>query len=147
LRATVKKVHFDTALNLVWAFLGVLALASTVRAAAFTRPHRRPAWLHIIGVALIIAALFPYISATDDLVRTEDLVPKHAPNDSSPAKKAPNSNLIRLYETLDTPLACATCSVSIVFLVVWLILLPPLKRDRRLAPARAGRSPPLIATL
>jgi uncharacterized membrane protein HdeD (DUF308 family) len=140
-------VHFDTALNLVWALLGVIALASTVCAAVHARSHRRPAWLHIIGVALIIAALFPYISATDDLVWTENLATQHADDHSSPAKKTSNSNLIRLYETLDTPLACATCSLSIVFLAIWFVLLPTLKRDRRAAPTRAGRSPPVAASV
>lgn len=140
-------MHFDTALNLVWALLGALALASTVRAAVVAHAHRRPAWLHIIGVALIIAALFPYISATDDLVWTETLASQHADDHSSPAKKAPNSNLIRLYETLDTPLAPATCSLSIIFLAIWLIMVPTLKRIRRFAPAWAGRSPPLVVTV
>jgi hypothetical protein len=136
-------VHFDTALNLVWLFLGVVALGSTIRAAIRARNSRSSAYLHIIGVALIVAALFPYISATDDLVRSESLSTQQDRDHSSSGKKTPNDNLIRLYETLDTPLACSTCILTLTFFPVWLILAPILKRDRRVAPACAGRSPPL----
>jgi hypothetical protein len=133
-------VHFDTALNLVWSFLGLIALGSTVRA-AFRRGNSP--WLHVIGVALIVAALFPYISATDDLVRSETLSSLPDRDHSSSGKKAPNDNLIRLYETLDSPLACAACVLTLTFFAVWLILLPAFTRHPRIAPAIAGRSPPL----
>ena len=69
-----KECSCDTALNLLWLALGVFALASTLR----SRRHRAgfahvPVWLHVCGVALIIAALFPYISATDDVLRIQHM--------------------------------------------------------------------------
>jgi hypothetical protein len=137
-------VHFDTALNLAWVLLGVIALAGTVRASVRrNRIHRCSVWLHVIGVALIIAALFPYISATDDLVRSEDLGAAHHHNQSPFEKRNPNKNLIRLYETLDSPLACATCTLTVTFVAVWITLPSRIILDRRIAPALAGRSPPL----
>jgi hypothetical protein len=133
-------VHFDTALNLVWLFLGSIALGCTTRAAI--RGSKSP-WLHVIGVALIVAALFPYISATDDLVRSEPLSTQPHKDHPFSGKKPSNNNLIRLYETLDSPLACATCVLTLTFFAVWMILLPALGWDRGVAPAFAGRSPPL----
>jgi hypothetical protein len=134
-------VHFDTALNLVWLVSGLLALSSTLRASV--RCGKSP-WLHVIGVALIVAALFPYISATDDLVRSESLGAQPDKPHSSPAKKSPNSNLIRLYETLDSPLACNTCVLTLTFFTAWMVLTAVLSQVSRVAPAIAGRSPPLL---
>jgi hypothetical protein len=137
-------VHFDTALNLAWLLLGIGALASTLRATMRRSAYNRSsAWLHVVGVALIVAALFPYISATDDLVRSENLSTREKQDHSSPGKKTPNDNLIRLYETLDSPLACPTCILTLTFFSIWLIFLPKSERDHQVAPACAGRSPPL----
>jgi len=139
-------VHFDTALNLVWLLLGFIALASTVRAAIRkSGTNHTSAWLHVIGVALIVATLFPYISATDDLVRSEALSTQQDQSHSPSGKKSPNDNLIRLFETLDSPLACETCIFMLTFLAMWVISLPLARRDGRIAPACAGRSPPLLS--
>jgi hypothetical protein len=141
-------VRFDTALNLIWVLLGIIALAGTIRAHVRRAPKiASSGWLHIVGVALIIAALFPYISATDDLVRSEDLTTTQHQDHSSPAKKNPNENLIRLYETLDSPLACAICAYTVVFFAVWLVFTLIITADHRVAPACAGRSPPLPAAI
>jgi membrane protein YdbS with pleckstrin-like domain len=138
-------VHFDTALNVVWCLLGAVALASAIRAGICRNtPNRSGAWLHIIGVALIVAALFPYISATDDLVRSEDLTNNQHTQDHSSGKKTPNDSLIRLYEALDTPLLSPACAFVMTFFAVWFVFLPVAKRARRIAPACAGRSPPLV---
>jgi hypothetical protein len=92
---------------------------------------------------LIVAALFPYISATDDLVRSEDLTNQHT-QDHSSGKKTPNDNLIRLYEALDSPLLSPTCAFVLTFFAVWLVFLPVAKCAHRIAPTCAGRSPPLV---
>ena len=139
-------MHFDTALNLVWLLLGIVGLASTIRAAIRRRvAGRSPAWLHVVGVALIIAALFPYISATDDLVRSDNFSSQQASNHSQNGKKAPNANLVRLYEILDTPLACGVWVLTLTFFAVWRMSAPALKRIYRFAPSCAGRSPPLLS--
>ena len=140
-------MHFDTALNLLWVVLGIAALASTIRATLIRNPHPSAAWLHIIGVALIVAALFPYISATDDLVRTEHLTSTHGQHQSSSGKKTPTDNLIRLYETLDSPLACATCAIAITFFAIWVVFVPIASWNRNTASECVGRSPPLFTAI
>lgn len=123
--------------------MGVIALASVIRSSIRRDvPHKSGAWLHIIGVALIVAALFPYISATDDIVRTEDLATHHGQNHSG--KKTPNDNLIRLYEALDSPIVSPACAFVMTFFAIGLVFLPTVKRAYRVAPACAGRSPPFV---
>ena len=137
-------MQFDIALNLVWLALGVVALSFAVRAALNARPaNRSSAWLHTVGVALIVAALFPYISATDDLVRSENLTTQNRDHGRS-GTKAPNDNLIRLYETLDSPLACVTCTLTLTFFAIWIVFAPALKPYWRVAPSSTGRSPPAL---
>lgn len=139
-------MHFETALNLVWLLLGIIALGGTVRAVRANPANRSSAWLHIVGVALIVAALFPYISATDDLVRSEGLSTQQDRDHTSSGKKSPNDNLIRLYETLDSPIACTTCTLTLTFFALWVVLAPVTQQDRRVAPASIGRSPPALVT-
>ena len=137
-------MHFETALNLVWLLLGLLALVSTIRA-ALRRPRearRGPAWLHIVGVGLIAAALFPYISATDDVLRIEHFNSQHDQRHSG--KQSRTDNLIRLYEAMDAPLVCRVCDVAIVLFFVALVLTPSPSVYNRIAPLQAGRSPPFL---
>lgn len=138
-------MHFETALNVVWLLLGVFALASTVRAELrrSAEPKRAPAWLHIVGVGLIVAALFPYISATDDVLRIEQFNAQHDRRHSG--KQSRTDDLIRLYETMDTPLVCRTAEVAITLFFVCLIFTPVLRAINRIAPSPSGRSPPLTA--
>ena len=139
-------MHFETALNLIWLLLGLFALASTCRATLRKNadPRSGSAWLHIIGVGLIVAALFPYISATDDVLRIEHFQAQH--NQSHPGKHSRTDDLVRLYETMDTPLVCRVAEVVITFSFVSLISTPVLRAIDRIAPSPSGRSPPAIAT-
>ena len=134
---------FEHALNIIWFLLGVVALAMTlrVRARRSEANDRAPAWLHICGVALIIAALFPYISATDDVLRIQHLNIEHRHDQTE--KKTANDQLIRLYETMDTPLVCTVQQISLVFFFVSLLFLPTTRILRRSVPLASGRSPPL----
>jgi len=138
-------VHFETALNLVWVLLGGSALINTIHS-SFTRNPARThdsRWLHIVGVALIVAALFPYISATDDVLRIEHFKTHHNPH--HPSKQSQNDDLMRLYETMDSPLVGRITEVSVVFFFVSVIFVPVAQAIGRIAPFRAGRSPPLLA--
>lgn len=138
-------MHFESALNLVWLALGLIALAGVVRA-TFRRAKETstpPIWLHIVGVGLIVAALFPYISATDDVVRIEHFNAQHNPQHSN--KQSQADNLVRLYETMDTPLVCRVAEVVLTFFFVSLVFTPVLQTIERITPFRAGRSPPLAA--
>ncbi|HWF46516.1 MAG TPA: hypothetical protein VG168_05890 [Bryobacteraceae bacterium] len=140
-------MHFDTTLNLVWALLGLLALSGTVRSEYFgcarTRGHR---WLHVVGVALIVVALFPYISATDDILRIEhmnsELEHGHANGSSSGQKQ--NDDLMRLYETMDSPLIASFCQLIFTFCFFAFVITITLSTLSRNAPHGAGRSPPVF---
>ncbi len=138
-------MHFEVVLNLAWLSLGVLALGGTVRTTCFQkRPHTR-GWLHVVGVALIVAALFPYISATDDVLSIEHFKAQHDSNHSG--KKTQNDTLMRLYETMDTPLVCQVRQVALVWFFIAIVSFPVVRLIERAAPFRAGRSPPALASL
>jgi len=136
-------VHFEAALNVTWLVLGLCALASAGRSALKRAPGARktPVWLHLVGVALIVAALFPYISATDDVLRIEQFSSQHNPHQQS-SKRNDASNLIRLYETLDSPLLSRACEILLTLFVVCLICTPVVILSNPTAPLAAGRSPP-----
>jgi hypothetical protein len=146
-------VQFETALNLIWFVLGVLALASTVRsrlhsACAYRLKYavHSPVWLHVCGVALIVSALFPYISATDDVLRIEHMnvgqVPGHH---QETGKKAGIDGLIRLYETMDTPVIGAVREIAFILFFVAMVVVPVRRRVDRSTPLQSGRSPPLTS--
>ncbi len=138
-------MRFEAALNLVWLLLGVIALASTIRAALrrSSEEKRASAWLHIVGMALIVAALFPYISATDDVVRIEHLTAQE--NSHHPAKKSGTDDLIRLYETMDTPLVARIPVLIFTLFFISFVVAPTIRLVGHFAPADGGRSPPLPA--
>lgn len=140
-----ERVHFETALNVAWLLLGALALACTLHAAFRGKPQERraPPWLHVVGVALIVAALFPYISATDDILRIEHFSSQQDPH--HPRRQSKTDDLIRLYEAMDTPLVCPVSEVALTFFFVSLVFAPLVRLIERIAPSEAGRSPPLPA--
>ena len=143
------KVHFEAALNVVWFVLGVIALASTIRAAFHPSAveSRTPAWLHVVGVALIVAALFPYISATDDVLRIEHF---NSQQNHHSSKQSQNDDLMRLYEAMDSPLVCRVSEVALTFFFISLVFTPvehgdrPHRAFRRRAVRRHSRANPLI---
>ncbi len=138
-------MQFETALNTVWLALGVFALASTIRARLHTAKFVRsaPVWLHVCGVAMIVAALFPYISATDDILRIQhmDIQQTHDRQHQSD-RRSSNDGLMRLYETMDTPLICAVQQITISTFFTVLVAKLSATIVTRHAPATSGRSPP-----
>ena len=138
-------MQFETALNVVWLVLGVLALALTAHAALRRPPERRRrrAWLHVVGVGLIVAALFPYISATDDVVRIEHFSSQHDSHHSG--KHSKTDELIRLYEAVETAWVSPVSELALIFFFVGLVFAPVVRLIERIAPSEAGRSPPLPA--
>jgi hypothetical protein len=138
-------VHFDTALNLAWGTLGLLALARTIRDTfrRMSNANRAPACLHVVGVALIVAALFPYISATDDVLRIDHFNSEQ--DHRHPAKKHSNGDLIRLYETMDTPVISPVVTLAFTLFFVSLVILPASALIERSERFESGRSPPPIS--
>lgn len=139
-------MQFDSALNLIWLLLGICALASILRTRRKRSgaPHHAPIWLHVCGVALILAALFPYISATDDVLRIEHMDAQQASghHPQQPGKKGPIDSLLRLYEAMDTPVVCAVREISFTLFFISLVIAPVLRVVNRSAPLKSGRSPP-----
>lgn len=137
-------MHFEAALNLLWVSLGLIALANAIRTGLHRSAagRRRPGWLHIVGVALIVLALFPYISATDDVLRIEHFNAQQNPR--HPAKQTQNDGLMLLYQTMDSPLVCRIAEVALTFFFISLIFTPLVALIHRSAPFEAGRSPPLL---
>jgi hypothetical protein len=141
-------VHFDTALNSIWLALGILACARAVRATRRSTGSGSPESCYsafngfrVAGVVLLLAALlFPFISATDDVVRIEHL--RGQSNHSSSSQRGPTDDLIRLYQTMDTPLVCAVLRVSLTLFFVLLIATSVVRRIDRSRPFESGRSPP-----
>jgi hypothetical protein len=142
-------VQFDTALNVIWLSLSVLALASTLRSrrARFGIALHLPPALHVCGVALILAALFPYISATDDIVRIQHHLQQAPDHRGQSGKKCPNESLLRLYEALDTPIISPTAQISFVLLFIAVVLVPLLRMVSRTLTYTSGRSPPFASRL
>jgi hypothetical protein len=136
-------VHFDTALNLAWLLSGVIALAATLGLSrrVSSKKNRLSGWLHLIGVAAIVVALFPYISATDDLLRIEHFNTQQAHQNGS--KHSSSDDLLRLYETLDSPLLCNTCRIILTLIFLSLLAAPAHNLVRRSVTLITGRSPPL----
>ena len=155
-------MQFDATLNLAWAVLGLFALVATVRVALRQRSlNSAPRWLLIVG--LIVTALFPYISASDDILRLGNT--EHSFNLAAAAHSASNDraaislaadsrrqsqngerhqadDLLRLYETLDTPLVCRLVAITFYFLLISVIAALTCARATCVAPDVAGRSPP-----
>lgn len=135
---------FDTALNAVWVLLGAIALAWTLCARYRSAPNRsvRETSLYVIRLALVLAALFPYVSATDDVVRIQSFDQQH--DQGHPATQNQNKNLIRLYETMDTPLVCRVQEITFILFFVALVITPVAHWSTRSEPAESGRSPPVF---
>ena len=140
----LKPMAFDTALNAVWVLLGALAVGWTLRARYRTCPGRsvRSTSLHAVRLALVLAALFPYVSATDDVVRIQTL--NQHQDRSHPPKQSQNQNLLRLYETMDTPLVCRVQEITFILFFLALVVTPVVKCSTWSEPSESGRSPPAL---
>jgi hypothetical protein len=119
-------VRFDTILNLLWLLLGLSAVLATIR----IKPRRKG--LRVLGAALVVAALFPFISATDDLLRIEQAA----------QPDGPNGQLVRLYLNMETPLEARAPQLTYSVSFTQLITKPVQRRIERSEPLRLGRSPP-----
>jgi hypothetical protein len=150
-------VQFDTALNAIWLVLGAFALANTLRSRHFRTRSHAPAWLHVSGVALVFATLFPYISATDDVLRIQRadqrITARHDNSRSSQAdkkssheggKKSSTDALIRLFEAMDTPVVCTVRKICFTLFFVALVVASVQRIVTREVIFKSGRSPPLL---
>jgi hypothetical protein len=132
-------LQFDAILNLAWAVLGALALLRTFCASrrVARQSSRRRQLFEAVGIASIIIALFPFISATDDVLRVEQYAAQHQ---QSPGGH--HSDLIRLFETADHSLVTGCSQIGLTLVFLELVLVLPYSCASRVTPLSAGRSPP-----
>jgi hypothetical protein len=134
-------LQFDATLNLAWALLGILALLGTVCASRHDARHssRRRQLFEAVGVASIVIALFPFISATDDVLRVEQYASQH---DNQQSPSGHHNDLLRLFETADHSLVARCSQVGLTLVFLEPIIVVACSSASRIVPLTAGRSPP-----
>ncbi len=88
---------------------------------------------------LIVAALFPYISASDDVLRLEHFIEQQKQG-TSPTSQS--NELMRLYQALDSPVIASARQTTLTLLFVMLagpLVVPLIERS---LPSKCGRAPP-----
>jgi hypothetical protein len=93
-------------------------------------------------VGLIVTALFPFISATDDVLRIEQIAGQHQSPYSS--QRGPNADLLRLYQIMETPLVGAVAEISVTLVFILFVVNHLIQLIDRTAPFESGRSPPFF---
>jgi hypothetical protein len=145
-------VTFDTALNVLWCAIGVVALLSLFLSERRKGPGNETGrWHRVVAVLLTTVSLFPCVSATDDefcfsLLQTS--YGKHGgvggplPEDT---KDQVGQCLARVLESLDHYQVSSTYSFAVTFWFIGLVLLATKLVSVRDLLYRAGRSPPLYS--
>lgn len=136
-------VPFESTLNILWVTLGVAAVCAAWRAAYLRAASNRPKRFQVLCVVLVVAALFPFISSTDDIVRLQEL--RTQQQQSGPADGRAHDNLVRLYEAMDAPIAGEFHRLVVTFSSVPLVSEPVQAVRDRAIPHTAGRSPPTLS--
>jgi hypothetical protein len=138
-------VELDLILNTIWALLGAMALTAVSLVYARKRCLRpfRSRVLHVIGTALVVTALFPYISATDDVVQIEHVradAGQHGKESSGPHHHG--NDLWRLYDANDHSIAQSGFYIAPSFAFVSVVVTTVVCLTETSVPQAAGRSPP-----
>ena len=137
----------DYLLNLIWLCLGAAALFATrgCRPMGETKRFRS---FRFISVVLVIAALFPYISALDDTLQLAQLG-RAAGARSWTQKRAPDSHhaneLVWLFESMGDSVLAPAPAIAPRFSYLKLVSVPDFTELGRPSPPSLGRSPPCSA--
>lgn len=135
----------DLTLNVVWLLLAALAIGITLRASSVRGGS--VSW-RLAGVILVVAALFPFVSATDDILRVEHYATEHDTSEHgqhhSRQRNSSSDDLIRLYETLDAPVTPDIAVLAFVLVFVSFVTVSAGAVLTRVAPGEFGRSPPVF---
>lgn len=144
-------IALDTALNLLWLGVGVIALAFLwfLEPRWFPQSTRRARSSRLTAVLVVTVALFPSVSSSDDLF-SFSLINSHlgkhggfgntVPEDS---KEKSGMQLFRLLETLNHYQISHVYSFFLVWCCVAFILTSRREVLTRIALCRSGRAPPL----
>jgi len=135
-------VSFESSLNAVWLLLGVCALTGTIRFSYSKRAFqaRDQSWLRVVCASLIVAALFPYISATDDVLGIEHLNEQQKQGGTTSTNQT--NELMRLYQAIDTAVVTSSRQATLTLFFVMLVGTLLIQVVERSAPIQSGRSPP-----
>lgn len=142
-------MHFDAALNVVWLVLGMGAFALALRASCRLQSGRKALPLaQFAGVIALAGTLFPYVSATDDLICIEAVssLTEHAAEHGSGCSRATTSGLLNLLQAQDSFVVGRAVGPSAALIVVGVVDLPVFRSFSRQRAATAGRSPPANLT-
>ena len=137
-------MHFEAALNLAWLSLGSVMLALAVYNLKHRRVARVACWLQLAGVLAIAGTLFPYVSATDDLLWMEANASR-SQHESNRTNSGDNRSLVSLYQAADASLPAHTIRLGYVLLIFALLLLPEFRYSACRRGHFMGRSPPPCA--
>ena len=133
-------VHFDAALNLVWLCLGAVMLILTVYTSARSaRAYNRAAWLRLACTVVIAVALFPCVSATDDLVWMERASPR---SEHQSSRSDSTRLLLNFHQASEATLPVGTVRVGCTFVLLGFLLVPIFQMIARQQTRETGRSPP-----
>lgn len=142
-------MHFDVALNVAWLFLGILTFVLMLRASRCVRSKAVSRfWLRIAGAVAIVGTLFPYVSATDDLVWLEASNTRSEHQDSrSTGSSNSNSGLLSLYHVSQSSVGSGTVRVACVLVFLAMTIAPILRTFSYVSLRPAGRSPPDLSAI
>lgn len=138
----------DTALNLVWVGVGLIALLLLALHERKRRSTRRARWRRAVTVLIVTIALFPSVSSSDDLFSfalINSHLGKHGgfgtnlPEDS---KEKAGMQLFRLLESLSHFQVSTT--YTLVLALCCIAFVSPFRRlvFTRAVLCRSGRAPP-----
>jgi hypothetical protein len=144
-------VALEAVLNLLWAAIGVSALALLAFSESGRAGSARRRLYRLCSVAMVLLALFPCVSASDDyfcfsLLQTHS--GKHggvgAPLPEDPDGRTAGQHLARLFQALDHVPLASVYSLTVMLVCVALVD----SGGRAASPAavlcRTGRAPPSI---
>ncbi len=129
---------FDLILNLAWALMGLAVWVSLITRARARGWHRR------LTVLLAIVALFPCISASDDLVSLRNLTIPSRESTVTLSMPGGWSSLPRMLETIETSQVAAAFVLLLMLIssgILGTLLIQEVSRQELVL---AGRSPPLF---
>jgi hypothetical protein len=139
---------FDTALNLVWALAGTAALGALEARDIRRQVHPWDRCRRALVVFIACVALFPCVSASDDMVQFERLKANSRTGgevvDGLPSKRGEKRAiyLARLLESLENFQISTTCQLRLSLCLLALVGTFSDRGIERPLPSRLGRSPP-----
>lgn len=138
----------DAALNLIWVGIGVSALGLLARS-EFRNIHARTARLYrFASVLLVVLALFPCVSASDDFFCLS-LLETHPAQHGGMGSPLPEDThdsiyLTRVFGALDQVRPAAFFSLALALSFVTVVFVRPRVAASHTILSRTGRAPPSV---